>query len=188
MPIPSAAILAGAVYFLSESALTLRRRAARNQASGDKGSLPVIWGVTFAAVTAAYIAAGRLGAADVPMLRAVPAIGLAVFGLGVLLRWYAIIHLGRFFTVNVAIADDHRLIDTGPYRWLRHPSYTGWLMVVTGLGLCLGNVVSLAILVVATLGLILWRIGLEEKALRAAFGEAYDAYARKTARLVPLVF
>jgi len=188
MPIPLAAIAAAGAYFLSESALTWRRRAADRQASADKGSLPVIWITTFAATTAAFAAAGRFGFADVPALRDTPAVGLTVFALGVLLRWYAIVHLGRFFTVNVAIADDHRLIDTGPYRWLRHPSYTGWLTAVAGLGLCLGNAVSLAILVVATLGLILWRIGLEEKALRTAFGDAYAVYARKTARLVPFLY
>jgi len=188
MPIPIAATLAGTAYFLSEFGLTLRRRAAKTQASADKGSLAVIWTVTFLAMSLAYVAAGRYGFAAIPILASTPAIGLTVFGLGILLRWYAIIHLGRFFTVNVAIADDHRIIDTGPYRWLRHPSYTGWLMAVAGLGLCLGNGISLAILVVATLSLILWRIALEEKALRAAFGEAYAAYARKTWRLVPLLY
>ena len=188
MTIAPAAILAGAVYVLSESGLTWRRRAARRLATGDKRSLPVIWGVTFAAISLAFVAAGRFGLAGVPVLAATPAIGLAVFGLGIALRWYAIIHLGRFFTVNVAIAEDHRLIDTGPYRWLRHPSYTGWLLAIAGLGLCLANWLSLAILLIATLGLILWRIGLEEQALRGAFGEAYTAYASRTWRLFPYIY
>jgi protein-S-isoprenylcysteine O-methyltransferase len=187
MPIPIAATIAGTAYFLSEFGLTLRRRAAK-QASADRGSLAVIWTVTFVAMTLAYVAAARLSFAAIPVLTDTPAIGLTVFALGILLRWYAIIHLGRFFTVNVAIADDHRLIDTGPYRWLRHPSYTGWLMAVTGLGLCLGNGLSLAVLVVATLSLILWRIALEEQALRAAFGDAYAAYAAKTRRLIPFIY
>jgi len=188
MPIPIAATIAGTAYFLSEAGLTLRRRAAKNQASADKGSLAVIWTVTFLAMSLAYVAAARFDFAALPPLKQMPAIGLVVFGLGIGLRWYAIIHLGRFFTVNVAIADDHRLVDTGPYRWLRHPSYTGWLMAVIGLGLCLGNWLSLFILIVATLSLILWRIGLEEAALRAAFGEAYAAYAARTSRLIPLIY
>ncbi len=188
MPIEPAAIFAGAAYFLSEAALGLRRRAAKHLATADKGSLPVIWVTGVAAVTAAYEIAARTTFADLPALRHMPAIGLAVFGLGVALRWYSIRHLGQFFTVNVAIAEDHRLVDTGPYRWLRHPSYTGWLVAVAGLGLCLGNGLSLAILLLATSGLILWRIGLEERALRAAFGDAYDAYAAKTRRLIPYLY
>jgi protein-S-isoprenylcysteine O-methyltransferase Ste14 len=59
---------------------------------------------------------------------------------------HAIVHLGRFFTVNVAIAANHRLIDTGPYRFVRHPSYTGALMAFLGLALCLANWVPLAVI------------------------------------------
>lgn len=188
MTITPAAIYAAGTYFMSESAISLRRRAARHLAGGDKGSLGVIWIVGFASISLAFVAARLFAFADVAVLRQVPAIGAAVFGLGVAWRWYAITHLGRFFTVNVAIAEDHRLVETGPYRWLRHPSYTGWLVAVAGLGLCLGNGLSLVILLTATLGLIVWRIGLEEAVLRAAFGEAYSAYARKTWRLVPFVY
>ena len=68
----------------------------------------------------------------------------AKFVVGIAIRWYAIVYLGRFFTVNVAIAADHRLIDSGPYRFVRHPSYIGALMAFLGLGLTLGNWVSLA--------------------------------------------
>ncbi len=185
--IDPAAILAGATYFLSESALSWRRRAARHL-SGDKGSLPVIWLTGFVSISLAYAATGAFHLADLPVLISTPAIGLTVFGAGLLLRWYAIVHLGRFFTVNVAIAEDHRLIDTGPYRWARHPSYTGWLVAITGLGLCLGNWLSLAILLAATFSVISWRISIEEAVLRTAFGEAYVAYARKTRRLVPWIY
>ncbi len=188
MPIAPAAIFAAAVYFLSEVALSARRRATASFKTSDGGSLPVIWLTGFVSISLAFTAAARFHLADVPFLKATPAIGSSVFGLGLLLRWYAIIHLGRFFTVNVAIADDHRLVDTGPYRWARHPSYTGWLLAITGLGLCLGNWLSLAILLAATFTVIAWRIGIEERALRGAFGDTYAAYARKTARLLPLIY
>jgi protein-S-isoprenylcysteine O-methyltransferase len=188
MTIEPAAIFAGATYFLSEAAISLRRRAAKHLAGGDRGSLPVIWAAGFVSIFLAFAAAGSFGLADLPILREAPAIGLTVFGLGLALRGYAIGHLGRFFTVNVAIVDDHRLVDTGPYRWIRHPSYTGWLLAITGLGLCLGNGLSLAILLAPTLSVILWRIGIEEAVLRAAFGETYAAYARKTSRLFPLIY
>ena len=70
--------------------------------------------------------------------------GCALFRLGLMLRWYSIIYLGRFFTVNVAIHSGHEIIDTGPYRYIRHPSYTGALLAFLGLALTLANWVSLA--------------------------------------------
>ncbi len=61
---------------------------------------------------------------------------------------YAIIYLGRFFTTNVAIATDYRLIDSGPYHLLRHPSYTGSLLIILGFSLRTGNAVSLLVIMV----------------------------------------
>lgn len=185
--ITTPAILAATTYALSESALSWRRRAAKHL-SGDKGSLTVIWLTGVVSISLAFTAAGAFPLADIRMLLTRPAIGLGVFILGLALRWYAIIHLGRFFTVNVAITDDHRLIETGPYRWARHPSYTGWLLAIAGLGLCLANALSLAILLTATFSVISWRISIEEAVLRTAFGDAYTAYARKTRRLIPYIY
>lgn len=114
--------------------------------------------------------------------------GLCLFLSGMALRWYAIIYLGRFFTTNVAIAQDHRLIDTGPYRLVRHPSYSGSLLMVVGFGLCLGNIASLLSLM-AFAGLALFRrIQVEEHALTEAFGEQYHSYMRRTKRLIPFLF
>ena len=188
MSIELPAAFVGAAYFLSESILSLHRRAAKHLATGDKGSLAVIWVMGVVTISLAFAVAGVGGSGDLPVLRHSPWIGIGVFGLGIGLRWYSISHLGRFFTVNVAIAEDHRLVDTGPYRWVRHPSYTGWLVAILGLGLCLGNWLSLVILLIATLGVILWRIAIEEKALRMGLGEIYAAYATRTWRLIPYIY
>jgi len=66
---------------------------------------------------------------------------LCVLGLAV--RWRAIIYLGRFFTINVAVAADQHLVDSGPYHFIRHPCYAGSLLIILGLGLCMGNFASL---------------------------------------------
>jgi len=87
--------------------------------------------------------------------------------------------------VNVAIAADQPLIDGGPYRFLRHPSYTGALMALIGLGLAIGNTVSLAVIVVLTVPVFLHRIRLEERVLAEAFGARWQAYRARTWRLVP---
>ena len=111
-----------------------------------------------------------------------------MFAAGLALRWYAILYLGRFFTVNVAISRDHRLIDTGPYRLIRHPSYTGALMAFLGLGVCIGNWASLAAMLIPTLLVFSWRIRVEEQALMAALGEPYRIYMQRTKRLVPAIY
>jgi protein-S-isoprenylcysteine O-methyltransferase len=107
---------------------------------------------------------------------------------GIALRWWAIIHLGRFFTVNVAIAADHRVVDDGPYRFVRHPSYTGALMSFVGLGLTTGNWLAAVVLVVPISVAFLRRITIEERVLAAALGEPYRAYAARTKRLVPFLY
>ena len=115
-------------------------------------------------------------------------IGLILFVLGLIIRWIAIIHLGRFFTVNVAIADDHQLITTGPYRYVRHPSYTGTLLVFLGFGLCMLNIFSLAAVFLPITAAFLWRMHVEEVALKQAFGDRYHTYTATTPRLIPLVY
>lgn len=80
------------------------------------------------------------------------------------------------------------VVDRGPYRLIRHPSYTGILLVCLGYGLALGNWVSLAVMVVLPSVVILRRIGVEEEELLAVLGEAYRAYRGHTKRLVPYVW
>jgi protein-S-isoprenylcysteine O-methyltransferase len=99
-----------------------------------------------------------------------------------------IVVLGRFFTGNVAIAPDHRLIEEGPYRFVRHPSYTGSLLAFLGLGICYCNWASLAALMFPTLAVFLRRMQVEEAALVAAFGDRYRDYIRRTKRLIPAIY
>ena len=97
-------------------------------------------------------------------------------------------HLGRFFSVDVAIVCDHRVVETGPYRVVRHPSYTGLLLQCVGLGVVLGTALSLFAIVVPTFLVLVHRIRVEERALITNFGNVYAAYTRRTKRLLPEVF
>jgi protein-S-isoprenylcysteine O-methyltransferase len=94
----------------------------------------------------------------------------------------------RFFTVNVAIAANHRLIDTGPYRFVRHPSYTGALMAFLGLALCLANWASLAVMLIPVFLVFLRRMRVEEGVLLQALGAHYREYMHRTKRLIPAVY
>ena len=105
--------------------------------------------------------------------------------LGIALRLWSVRTLARFFTIQVAIRDGHRLIRTGPYRLLRHPSYTGSLMTFLGFGCALGSGAALLTAGVPVTLAFLRRIRVEERVLADAFPAEYPDYARTTWRLLP---
>ena len=87
--------------------------------------------------------------------------------------------------VDVTIGEDHQIVRSGPYRWLRHPSYTGALATFLGFALCQGDGISLLIILIPVFAVFLRRIHIEEAALAQAFPIEYPAYARQTRRLLP---
>jgi protein-S-isoprenylcysteine O-methyltransferase Ste14 len=107
---------------------------------------------------------------------------------GMALRLYSISLLGRYFTFEVAVHADQPVIEAGPYRYIRHPSYTGALITVTGLGLSLGNWAGLIALLGCMIAAYSYRIPIEESALVAVLGEPYEKYTRRTHRLIPYIF
>jgi protein-S-isoprenylcysteine O-methyltransferase len=178
-----------AVYVLSEFGLSAFRRARSGESRlADQGSLAMIWLVVGFSMFSAFSLKYAVPQFDFQFLRAAALIGTAVFVAGLAIRWYAIIYLGRFFTVNVAIARDHKLIEGGPYRYVRHPSYSGGLLAFLGLGLSIGNWVSLVVVAVPILSVFLWRIHVEEAALLSGLGDHYRSYMIRTKRLIPGVY
>ena len=104
---------------------------------------------------------------------------------GIAIRQWAIALLGQFFTVDVRVHPDQVVVERGPYRWVRHPSYTGLILTFVGTGLALGNWAALGMLIlVPTAGLIV-RIRSEERALLEGLGEPYRRFAASRARLFP---
>jgi protein-S-isoprenylcysteine O-methyltransferase len=178
----------GAFYALSEFVLAIARRSRSPDRSRDRNSLAILWIVICVAIICAIFAASLYPTATFPHRHRLYFVGVCLFVAGLLLRWYSIAHLGRFFTVDVAIARQHTVVDSGPYRLIRHPSYSGALLAFVGIGLCLGNWLSLLIIILPVLGAFLWRIHVEEAALCDALGEKYLAYTRRTKRLIPLVY
>ena len=116
------------------------------------------------------------------------AFGFALMLVGISIRWVAIHTLGRFFTRTVTVMDDHRIIRSGLYRHLRHPSYAGCLLGDLGLGMAYSNWLSIVIIFVPILAASLYRIRVEEDALLENFGNEYFEYARSTKRLIPKVY
>ena len=110
--------------------------------------------------------------------------GLAVAVGGAVLLVWAVVRLGRFFVHDAAVLQDHTLIASGPYRFVRHPVYTGYLALLLGSGVAALNLGVLALWPLSLLG-ILVQAGSEEQLLRARFGSDYEHYARRTGQLVP---
>lgn len=111
-------------------------------------------------------------------------VGLALGLAGaVLLTWSAVL-LGRFLMHEAAVREDHALIRTGPYRFVRHPVYAGYLALLLGSGLASLNICLWLLWPVSLMGILL-QAASEEQLLGERFGPEYDCYVRRTGRLVP---
>jgi protein-S-isoprenylcysteine O-methyltransferase len=184
-PIPA---LMGLAYGISEAGLTLFKRSRDDSVDADDATLRTLWITIVLAMTAGILASPRVPSAAMSGARGAFWVGCALFGLGLSLRWYSILYLGRFFTVNVAIHSGHEIIDTGPYALIRHPSYSGALLAFLGLALTLANWVSLLLVMVPILWAFSRRISTEEAALASALGSPYTTYMRRTKRLAPFIY
>ncbi len=113
---------------------------------------------------------------------------VVLIALGLVIRCVAILSLGRAFSANVAIRHSQKINRAGLYGVVRHPSYLGMLIIFLAIGLHSRNWLCLAIALVPTTMALLYRIRVEEAALKEAFGEEYESYCRTSKRLIPGIF
>jgi protein-S-isoprenylcysteine O-methyltransferase Ste14 len=125
---------------------------------------------------------GAMGRTAVGWIR----IGLMVGGLA--LRFWATRVLGRFYTRTLRAAADQQLIDHGPYKVLRHPGYSGVLVMWAGAGFATLNWVAATAVIVGMCAAYTYRIRCEEEMLRSTLGQRYEIYMAHTWRLVPFVY
>jgi protein-S-isoprenylcysteine O-methyltransferase Ste14 len=186
MPLP---LQLGLFYLLSELLLTVTRRSrSRTGTRQDRSTLGVLWLVIMASVAAGICVARYWPAAAMADGWIFAFAGVVLFVAGLLLRWWAIIVLGRFFTVDVTIEKDHEVVERGPFRVLRHPSYAGVLLAFAGFALSLRNWAALLVILLPIFAAFIHRMNVEEKALSRALGSSYTDYMRRTNRLVPFVY
>jgi len=114
-------------------------------------------------------------------------LGIFLMLLGVLVRQYAIAILGRFFSLTVQIAEDHKVVEKGPYRLVRHPSYTGVLITFIGLGLAVQSWGALLVLLGVFSLSFGYRMWVEERTLLSELGQDYASYMKRTKRLIPFI-
>ncbi len=178
-----------AIWAVPEFIGSFSQRVRQDGTAKDRGSYLVVSVTLYIGTLLAFFLAFRLPAADIRWHPAVFfGLGIALLLAGVALRLYAMRTLGRFFTRRVAIHTGQVVVQNGPYRLIRHPSYTGALVTLLGLGLALTNWASLiAVLIIPAIGF-LYRIPIEERALAEALGDPYREYMHRTRRLIPFIW
>jgi len=159
----------------------LRRRGA-TRVERDRGSGPLIIFTVFVSIILA-LSFGYAGIGELPDWAFY--LGIFLMFLGILVRQWAIAVLGRFFSLTVRVAQDHRVVEKGPYRLVRHPSYTGVLITFIGLGLAVQSWGALLVLLGVFSLSFGYRMRVEEKTLLSELGENYANYMKRTKRIIP---
>jgi protein-S-isoprenylcysteine O-methyltransferase Ste14 len=151
----------------------------------DRGTQALLWVVIFTSITACEFMRHILAP---NMVHAFATAGFIVLLAGIAVRCIAIITLGKAFSANVAIKSTQTIQRTGIYSVLRHPSYSGLLLIFLAIGLHSRNWLALAVAFLPSTAVLLYRIRIEEAVLSSTFGPEYAAYCRVTKRLVPGVY
>ena len=177
-----------AAWVVFELVMNVRQR---RRAGGPAARDPTVV-VLFACIVGAIVAAeqlGRHGLLRWPGGLVWPvAAGIVLIVAGIGLRAWSIATLGRFFQYQIKVQPGHRVVTAGPYRYVRHPSYSGIALVLIGIALACDDVLSLvAVVILGGVGLAV-RIRAEERQLTQALGDEYQRFAAERKRLVPGVW
>jgi protein-S-isoprenylcysteine O-methyltransferase Ste14 len=186
----AAIFFASFVGFNVASAWAFRRE--RNMARGetrDRGSRALIFvlgpiGMLIAFAAPPLAPGARMDLPPAPLFFT----GIAMMWAGTALYPWAATTLGAFFRTEVQLLDGHRLVTSGLYRFVRHPAYLAGVLIFTGMGLAIGNWISLAALTSTTLLGYAWRIHVEEQALAERFDADWRAYRKRSWAILPPVW
>ena len=163
------------------------RRNKTIEKSSDKGS---IW-VLIIAIFIGYTISSRLAASSTGRLapwNTYFAIGSVLILIGLYIRISSILALKQQFTYTVTKMENHELIVTGWYRYIRHPGYLGQLIIFLGIATAMSNWLSVAGMMLPVLAGFIYRIRVEEKFMREQMGQKYLDYQKRTSRLIPKIY
>ena len=176
------------LYGFFEVFMNLRQRSkSKVTTSSDKSSLWWLYGL----ITVGYALSFSIGATKIGRIYdwdAFFAIGMTLFVIGLIIRIHSVLTLKQYFTYSVAKVENHKIIETGLYKFIRHPGYLGQLLIFIGISTSISNWLSiLAMIVPITLGY-LYRIKVEERFMLEQLGEGYLYYQERTKRLIPMIY
>ena len=183
------AVALSAVWGVSEQAFARRNRRLAGSTSHERDEGSFHW-ITASVVVGMSVAGafGFSGIGGTNNVRAWEMSGAVVLLAGAAIRLHAIAVLANQFTSRVTICTEHKLVSSGLYRYVRHPSYLGQILILVGIGALLANVVAVLAAPLMTIIALVWRIRVEERAMSEHFGAAYQDYRKTTWRLLPLVW
>jgi protein-S-isoprenylcysteine O-methyltransferase Ste14 len=176
------------IYGFFEVVMNLRqRRISKVTTSNDKSSLWWLYGL----ITLGYALSFSIGATKMGRIHAWNTffvIGVALFVIGLMIRIHSLLTLKQYFTYSVAKVENHKIIETGLYKFIRHPGYLGQLIIFIGISTSISNWLSILVMMIPiTLGY-LYRIKVEERFMLEQLGEDYLNYQERTKRLIPMIY
>jgi protein-S-isoprenylcysteine O-methyltransferase Ste14 len=150
----------------------------------DKGSRLLIALSMYLALVIAFFFAVS-GIASLPSVSYY--VGIGLMAAGIVLRQWSIVVLGRYFSPVVGVQEGQAVVDRGPYRLVRHPAYTGFLLAIVGLGFVIQSWGAVLMLIVFFAVVFGYRIRVEEEVLTSKLGDQYVSYSKRTKLLIPYV-
>jgi protein-S-isoprenylcysteine O-methyltransferase len=178
-----------AIWVISEIIASRLKRSDDASKANDRGSLNLILLLWWLGMALNFLLAEFLPEASIRWRHAsLFTVGIGLMLAGIAFRWYCVEVLGKYFTFDVTVKAGHALIEAGPYRYIRHPSYTGALVTIIGFGLALGNWAGLIVFLLCIGIAYAYRIPVEEALLTSVMGQPYREYVKRTWRLIPFVF
>lgn len=174
-------------WFLSEIIYKQKLKSADSDQKKDQSTLSILWLVIILSIGSA-ITVSHISNFAISNSVWILYLGEALILVGIIFRLIIIRSLGKYFTVDITIKDDHKIKKEGFYYYLRHPSYSFSLLTFLGLGLYLNNWVSLALAFIPPFLAFSYRIKIEEQALVEQFGDEYIQYRKATKKLIPFIY
>lgn len=114
-------------------------------------------------------------------------IGIIIIIAGIVLRLYSVITLGKYFTVTVQVNSNQKIIQTGPYKYIRHPAYSGSILSLIGITLTFRSIIGIIGTLIIIAVIYGYRIKIEEKILENNFKTSYEEYKQHTKRIIPFI-
>jgi len=151
----------------------------------DRGSRIVIRLALYATLIPAVVSPAVAPALRIPHHTLVVLAGVIVIWVGLAIRLWAVVTLGGSFRTTIEVDAGQSVVSRGPYRWIRHPSYTGLLLILVGVGIGIDNWLAVAVCFILPPIALLYRIRWEEAELIRVLGDSYRAYESRTKRVIP---
>lgn len=176
------------LYGFFEAFMNLRQRnKSKGGTSGDKSSLWWLYGL----ITVGYALSFSIGATKIGRIyywNTFFAIGMVLIVLGLMIRIQSILTLKQYFTYSVAKVENHKIIETGLYKFIRHPGYLGQLIIFIGISISISNWLSILLMMIPIAIGYIYRIKVEESFMVEQMGKNYLNYQKRTKRLIPMIY